>query len=138
MGDTAGMEKFDSINSSLYKMADGVLLVYVISEESSFNSLGKYKENIDKYCFSDVNVGMVGNKADLETIRAVTFQKACGWAKENDYFYFECSSYDNFNVDDCVAYMIQSILEKRNMGEGGVEGEEVEELKIGLEKKHSV
>ena len=40
--DTCGQEKYNSICELYYKRADGILLVYDISNEHSFNRIKKY------------------------------------------------------------------------------------------------
>ena len=40
--DTAGQEKFHSLNLKYYKDADAILLVYDITQEKSFDSIKNY------------------------------------------------------------------------------------------------
>ena len=47
--DTAGDKKMLSIGKSLYKNADGIILVYDISSRASFRSLDIYWDNFLKY-----------------------------------------------------------------------------------------
>jgi small GTP-binding protein len=81
--DTAGTERFRTITPTYYKNCDGVLLVYDITDEKSFETIkfwiSELNENTD---ISKVNLLLVGNKSDLEQRRAVSLQRGQELAKE--------------------------------------------------------
>ena len=62
--DTSGQEKFSSITKSYYRTGDICLLVYDVSEPTSFDSLERWYQE-----YRDTNpdgvVALVGNKIDL-------------------------------------------------------------------------
>lgn len=64
--DTAGTERFRTITPAYYKNCDGVLLVFDISDEKSFETISYWiselNENTD---VSRVQLLLVGNKCDL-------------------------------------------------------------------------
>jgi len=73
--DTAGQEKYQSVQGVFYRGSDGCVLVYDITNVESFQSLRKWKEEF----LNGANVSnpesfpfvLVGNKADMVTERKV-------------------------------------------------------------------
>ena len=94
--DTAGQEKFQSVQGVFYKGADACMLVYDLTSPGSFQALSKWK---DEFIFhanptiSSFPFILVGNKADLTNERKVAEAKALQWCKENGNIpYFEASA----------------------------------------------
>lgn len=48
--DTAGQERFHTITTSYYRGAMGIMLVYDITNEKSFENIVKWLRNIDEVC----------------------------------------------------------------------------------------
>nr|XP_023020300.1 ras-related protein Rab-43 [Leptinotarsa decemlineata] len=74
--DTAGQERFRTITQSYYRSANGVIIVYDITKRSSFLSVSRWVEEVRRYSGNAVLLALVGNKADLETLREVEFEEA--------------------------------------------------------------
>ena len=72
--DTAGQERFKNISSSYYRGAQGVVLVYDITERRTFNNLGRWLEELDRYGGEKMVKVVVGNKRDQVTY--------CQWSLE--------------------------------------------------------
>ncbi|CAI9786649.1 unnamed protein product [Fraxinus pennsylvanica] len=70
--DTAGQERFRAVTSAYYRGAVGALLVYDISRRQTFDSIGRWLNEL--HAHSDMNVVtiLVGNKSDLKDAREVT------------------------------------------------------------------
>lgn len=49
--DTAGQERFHTITTSYYRGAMGIMLVYDITNEKSFENIVKWLRNIDEVSF---------------------------------------------------------------------------------------
>lgn len=49
--DTAGQERFHTITTSYYRGAMGIMLVYDITNEKTFDDIVKWLRNIDEVCF---------------------------------------------------------------------------------------
>ncbi len=69
--DTAGQERYRSIVSSYYRGAEGVMLVYDISRQSSFESIERWFKEIKNYGDENMNAMLIGNKSDLKHLRSV-------------------------------------------------------------------
>jgi small GTP-binding protein len=63
--DTAGQEQFRSIVPLYFRGVCGAVLVFSILEESSFNSLPAWRDEIAKYADGEIPLVIVGNKVDL-------------------------------------------------------------------------
>ena len=64
--DTGGQEKYSAITKSYYKGSDGILLIYDITNRSSFDSIQMWIDTI-KSNFKDTkySIILIGNKLDL-------------------------------------------------------------------------
>mmetsp|Transcript_49717 Transcript_49717/g.57045 ORF Transcript_49717/g.57045 Transcript_49717/m.57045 type:complete len:221 (+) Transcript_49717:47-709(+) len=100
--DTSGEEKFMSITKAYYQSALGALLVYDITNRSSFEKLDFWLQNIYDNGDSHMIVMVVGNKSDLRHMRAVTKLEGEEYARKKGLGFVETSAKDSTNVD--VAY----------------------------------
>ena len=108
--DTAGQEKFKSINERYYRQADGCLLVYDIAKRSTFDEIKNYyKEKIKENCKEDIKIILLGNKTDLEELREVPQEEGAIFAAENGYMFMETSCLKNKYVADCFETLIEII-----------------------------
>ena len=109
--DTAGQERFDSLNLTYYKKADAVLLVYDISQKSSFEKIKKYYvEQIKENCNEDIPVLLLGNKIDKIDERQVSYEEGIDLALKENYEFKESSCLKNKNV----AGAFEDLLERWN------------------------
>ncbi|PKA51925.1 Ras-related protein RABE1c [Apostasia shenzhenica] len=91
--DTAGQERFRTITTAYYRGAMGILLVYDVTDESSFNNIRNWIRNIEQHASDNVNKILVGNKADMdESKRAVPTSKGQALADEYGIKFFETVS----------------------------------------------
>lgn len=61
--DTAGQDRFRTITSSYYKSADGVIIVYDVTDKKSFEDVDRFwVPEASKYLGKDVPVILLGNK----------------------------------------------------------------------------
>jgi len=67
-----GQERFRTITSSYYRGAHGIIVVYDVTEQKSFNNITKWLKEIDTFAGPTVQKLLVGNKCDLENERAVS------------------------------------------------------------------
>lgn len=64
--DTAGQERFRTITNAYYKGADGIVLVYDITNSASFEDIERFWLNeVESYAEKDVELLLLGNKSDL-------------------------------------------------------------------------
>jgi len=93
--DSAGQERFRGVVSTHYKRAAGILLVYDITNQSSFLSLEKWLQEIQAQSEPDVEIILIGNKKDLASDRQVKFEEALDFANKHRLKFFETSAKEN-------------------------------------------
>lgn len=74
--DTAGQERFKTITYSFYKQANGVIITYDITNQTSFSNVKTWLESINAHADPNIVKILVGNKIDLEEERKVDTAEA--------------------------------------------------------------
>jgi len=64
--DTAGQERFRKVTSSYFRGGQGVMIVFDVSNRTTFENVRKWKTEVDRYADDEVAIVLVGNKTDLE------------------------------------------------------------------------
>jgi len=112
--DTAGQERFRTITSSYYRGANGIIVVYDISDKESFENLKQWLQEIERYASNKVTISLIGNKSDLKEQRQVSKSEAGEFAQYNDMDFLETSAKDNKNVGKFFVQIALKILEKED------------------------
>ncbi|XP_008671601.1 ras-related protein RABE1c [Zea mays] len=111
--DTAGQERFRTITTAYYRGAMGILLVYDVTDESSFNNIRNWIRNIEQHASDNVNKILVGNKADMdESKRAVPTSRGQALADEYGIKFFETSAKTNLNVEQVFFSIARDIKQR--------------------------
>jgi len=111
--DTAGQERFRTITSAYYRGAMGILLVYDVTDEASFNNIRNWMRNIEQHASDNVNKILVGNKSDMaDEKRAVPFSKGQALADEYKIQFFETSAKDNSNVEEVFTSIAKDVMQR--------------------------
>ena len=113
--DTAGQERFRCLPKKYYQNADGVLLLFDVTKEETFQSISNWmkdvKDNSNKTITNDANkqtdiaLYLIGNKIDKPD-RVITREKAEEMANSLGMKYFEVSCKINMNIPEVMARMI--------------------------------
>ena len=124
VSDTAGQERFKSIATNYLKKANGILLVYDVTKETSYNNIDNWLEQIKSD--SDIKRPMIliGNKSDMANERVISKEKGeelakncCGGIK-----FYETSCKTGDNVDkafDDLVYQIYNKYSGKNLNDTG-------------------
>lgn len=107
--DTAGQERFRTITSSYYRGAHGIIVVYDTTDLESFNNVKQWLHEIDRYASDNVNKLLVGNKSDLTSKRAVSFDQAKEFADSLGIEFIETSAKNSTNVEKAFMMMASQI-----------------------------
>ena len=106
--DTAGQERFRALTDQIYKKADGILLVYDISDIKSLDEVRNYYgQKIKEQCKKGVKILLLGNKTDLEEERQIPPEVGACIANESGYLFMEASCLENKNVAGCFETLIE-------------------------------
>ena len=118
--DTAGQEKYMSINKSLFQRVQGIILMYDISCEKSFNNLDKWMSMINQLA-NGIPLILIGNKIDLENKRKISTEKGEQFANYHNIDFFESSGLSGVNVEESFIFLGEQIfrINKNNNEAGG-------------------
>ncbi|CAG8433205.1 517_t:CDS:2 [Ambispora gerdemannii] len=109
--DTAGQERFRTLTSSYYRGAQGVILVYDVSNRETFDELENWFTELSTYCTNkDVIKILVGNKLDKETSRAISRKEGLAFAQKSNTLFIECSAKTREGVEEAF----EELQEPRN------------------------
>ena len=98
--DTAGQERFRTITTSYFRGAQGILLVYDVTDRRSFESIRNWISQIQQHADVHVNKILVGNKCDMLDEKVVSTEEGEKLAKEFNMPFWECSAKNNINVEE--------------------------------------
>ncbi|CAB9527816.1 Ras-related protein Rab [Seminavis robusta] len=98
--DTAGQERFRTITTSYFRGAQGILLVYDVTDRRSFESIRNWISQIQQHADVHVNKILVGNKCDMTDEKVVSTEEGEKLANEFGIQFWECSAKNNINVDE--------------------------------------
>lgn len=108
--DTAGQEEFSAMREQYMRTGEGFLLVFSVTDRSSFDEIFKFQVQIlrvkDK---DDFPMILVGNKSDLENERTVTNAEASDLAKKMKVGYTETSAKLRTNVESSFYDLVRCI-----------------------------
>ena len=119
--DTAGQERFKSISINFIKKANGILLLYDITNKYSFQSVNKWMESIKEAAGEKISVILIGNKCDLEKEREVSKEEGKEKAKQFNIPFYETSCKEGININEVFETLAEDILSKtsHNIGSNG-------------------
>ncbi|GAX75979.1 hypothetical protein CEUSTIGMA_g3422.t1 [Chlamydomonas eustigma] len=114
-----------------YRGAMGILLVYDITDEGSFNNIRNWMKNIEEHASDNVNKILVGNKSDVaDTKRAVPYQVGKALADEYKMQFFETSAKENTNVEEVFSAIARDVIKRLQQEQQGRIVEEAAPLKL--------
>ena len=108
--DTTGQEKFRALAFNTVKNADGVILMYDITNKESFKSIPEWIKNVRERKGDDFPLILLGNKIDKEDKRVITKEQGEDLAEEYNIDFFEISNKDGNNIDEAIFTFLKKIL----------------------------
>ena len=113
--DTAGQERFRNITNQYYKGADGIILVYDVTDRTSFEKIREWMNQIKQNTTEDeIGLVLLGNKCDAD-LRDVSENDGIELGKELGIQYFESSAMNNINISESFNFLSKQILSKKKI-----------------------
>ena len=113
--DTAGQEKYRSIAFQLLKTkCEGIVFIYSIDDENSFNSIFEYwinEINNNIINISNYPIYIIGNKSDLKDDRAIKYEEGKKKAEEYKFKFMETSAKTGLNIKELFTNITQDIYD---------------------------
>ena len=114
--DTAGSEKFRSVTRGYYSNTCYALIVYDITDDSSFNSVKQWIEDVQSFANKDTNLVLVGNKVDLNNKRKISKEEGQNLATEYGMDFYESSALTGENINDIFEGICQKVNQQIDEG----------------------
>ncbi|CAD8122225.1 unnamed protein product [Paramecium sonneborni] len=109
--DTAGQERYQTITQTYYKGAMGIILVFAVNDQETFNDIDKWMNQIKQHASDNIIKVLIGNKADLPE-RSITYDQAIKLAQKYNMPYFETSAKEGTNINDTFLQIAKLIKEQ--------------------------
>ena len=109
--DTAGQDKYRSIAKNYFKGSHGILLLYDITSQTSFDNIRGWITDIKEEADENVIIFLLGNKIDLTEERKITKEKGEQLAKEFNVPFFEVSAKSGKNANEVFKTLYGKINE---------------------------
>ncbi|XP_011064913.1 PREDICTED: ras-related protein Rab-37 isoform X1 [Acromyrmex echinatior] len=97
--DTAGQERFRSVTHAYYRDAHALLLLYDVTNKTSYDNIRAWLSEIREHANEDVVIMLLGNKSDCGTERAVKREDGERLAQEYKVPFMETSAKTGLNVE---------------------------------------
>ena len=110
--DTAGQERFRTITSSYYRGAQGVIIVYDVSDKMTFLNIRQWLKEIEKYGHDDIKLLLIGNKIDCKH-RQVTYDEGKEFANKLQMTFLETSAKNATNVQETFITITKELKEQK-------------------------
>jgi len=121
--DTAGQERFRTITTSYFRGAQGILLVYDVTDRRSFESIRNWISQIQQHADVHVNKILCGNKCDMTDEKVVSTEEGLKLAKEFGIEFWEASAKNDINVEASFISIARSVKDRLIAdGSGGPAG----------------
>ena len=118
MYDTAGQERFKSMAYNVIKNSDGIILIFSITNQDSFDAIAEWMKNIRDAKPKEFPVVLLGNKIDLEDERVISKQEGEELAQKYELSFYETSNKTGENIEkSCLDLINKIIIEKEKQKE---------------------
>lgn len=132
--DTAGQERFRTITSAYYRGADGIIMVYDVTSQESFDHVNDWLKEVNRYASEGTCKLLVGNKSDRSEEKVVTKEQAKEFADDIGVPFLETSAKSAANVEEAFLTMAGELIKQR-VARGGSDGDGDRDRNGGIDLK---
>lgn len=101
--------RYRAITSAYYRGTVGALIVYDITRKVTFENVERWLKELRNHTDQNIVVMLVGNKADLGHLRAVTTEEARDFSEREEIFFMETSALEALNVEKAFTEVLTQI-----------------------------
>eukprot|EP01130_Rhizamoeba_saxonica_P014618 TRINITY_DN6406_c0_g1_i1.p1 TRINITY_DN6406_c0_g1~~TRINITY_DN6406_c0_g1_i1.p1 ORF type:complete len:216 (-),score=15.82 TRINITY_DN6406_c0_g1_i1:58-705(-) len=109
--DTAGQETFSAMRELYMRNGEGFVLVYSITNRSSFDEIVTIRNGILRHT-ENIPIVIVGNKCDLESRREISTSEGRELSKNLGCPFLETSAKKDINIQEIFHTLIQEVWDK--------------------------
>lgn len=131
--DTAGQERFRTITSAYYRGADGIIMIYDVTSQESFEHVNDWLKEVNRYASEGTCKLLVGNKSDRVPDKVVSSETAKEFADELGIPCLETSAKSAKNVDEAFLTLAGELIKLRMAREDG--NEKNDKIDLNAKKK---
>ncbi|KAL1130896.1 hypothetical protein AAG570_012137 [Ranatra chinensis] len=110
--DTAGQERFHALGPIYYRMSNGAILVYDITDEDSFQKVKNWVKELKKMLGSEICLTIAGNKVDLEKERTVPEEVAEEYSNSVGAVHVHTSAKQNKGIEEMFLDLTQRMMQR--------------------------
>ena len=110
--DTAGQERYSTISNQLIRKAEGIMFVYDITKEETFETIEEYIKNVLDYK-GNICYILIGNKSDCsEEDREVSYNDGKALADAFKIDFFETSALNGDNIKESCLTLVRHVINR--------------------------
>ena len=131
--DTAGQERYKSLTKGFFRNAEGVMLVYDVTNSETYENLKYWMQSIKNNLgenMGEIPIIIIGNKIDCQE-REVSVEEAENFWKEQGFPYFETSAKTGENIENTIKFLVKKVI---NVKEGNKDENKDYTKSIKIEK----
>ena len=107
--DTAGQDRFRAITKNYYKGANGIILIYDVTNSKTYDNVKNWVSQIREEASPNTVVYLCGNKIDMKELRMLKTEDGVKLAEEFGFPFKETSAKEGININETFEDLIERI-----------------------------
>ena len=107
--DTAGQDRFRAITKNYYKGANGIILIYDVTNPQTFDNVKGWISQIREEANQNVLIYIVGNKIDMREERKIKTEDGEKLAGDYGFPFVETSAKEGININETFEDLVEKI-----------------------------
>ncbi|KAH9496853.1 Ras- protein Rab-13 [Bulinus truncatus] len=115
--DTAGQERYRSLTKTYFRKADGVIVVYDVTVETTFTNVRNWMTSVKEQVEPGTVIMLLGNKLDMaedDAFRPVKEKDGRLLAEDTEMLFFETSAKSGINIKESMDVFTSLLQEKED------------------------